>query len=423
MLADIITIGDEILIGQVIDTNSSFIGNELSKEGIQIRRIVSISDKKEVIQRTLQTSMKYSDLVIITGGLGPTNDDITKQALADFFRVGLVRNQDVLENIRKLLHYRGASFTEKNSSQADVPENCIVLNNKNGTAPGMLFHIDKKVLLSLPGVPFEMKALITDEFIPWIRKNFELPAIFHKTLLTTGVPESIMAERLSDFEKQLPENMSLAYLPSPGILRLRLNSYSNSTEKDYQETIFEKQIEKLGQLLGNDFFGYEPVRLEQIIGKLLTGLGNTLSVAESCTGGNIAHLITEIPGSSKYFIGSVVAYSNEIKKKLLNVSEDDLVKHGAVSKQIVIQMAEGAKRLFQTDFAIATSGIAGPDGGTKEKPVGTVWFAVSSPRTTIAMKYNFGENRERTIKRSSIAALNLLRLEIKKIVEKTVEKV
>jgi nicotinamide-nucleotide amidase len=423
MQADIITIGDEILIGQVIDTNSGFIGKELSKIGIPIRRIVSISDKKEVIQRTIDTSLKYSDFAIITGGLGPTNDDVTKLALADYFGAKLVRNQNVLDNIQKLLQYRGAAFTDKNSAQADVPENCIVLNNKNGTAPGMLFQIEDKVVLSLPGVPFEMKSLITDEFIPWIQKNYKLPYLEYKTLLTTGVPESLMADRLSGFEEQLPENMSLAYLPSPGILRLRLSVFGAKDHKDKFKQEFEAQIHQLEKLLGNDLFGYDDNKLEQIIGKLLIEQGKSLSIAESCTGGNIAHMITGVPGSSSYFKGSIVAYSNNIKNKFLDVSEEDLLNYGAVSKQVVIQMAEGAKKMFGTDYAIATSGIAGPGGGTKQKPVGTVWFAVSSPRTTLAIKYNFGENRERTIIRSSIAVLNLLRLEINKIIKKTVEKV
>jgi nicotinamide-nucleotide amidase len=423
MQADIITIGDEILIGQVIDTNSSFIGEELSKIGIQIRRIVSISDKKDVIKRTVDTSIKYSDFTIITGGLGPTNDDITKHALADYFGVKLIRNQDALDNIRKLFRHRGATFTDMNNAQADVPENCIVLNNKYGTAPGMLFQIENKVVLSLPGVPFEMKGLITDEFIPWIQENYSLPYLYYRTLLTTGVGESIMADRLTDFEKQLPENMSLAYLPSPGILRLRLSSFGDKENTDNLTQVFKKQIHQLEEKLGNDLFGYDNDRIEQIIGKLLLAEGKTVSVAESCTGGNVAHMITEIPGSSNYFKGSIVAYSNTIKSKYLNVSDEDLDKYGAVSKQVVTQMAEGAKEMFGTDYAVATSGIAGPGGGTKQKPVGTVWFAVSSPRTTLAMKYNFGENRERTIKRSSIAVLNLLRLEINKIIKKTAEKV
>lgn len=423
MQADIITIGDEILIGQVIDTNSGFIAEELSKIGILIRRIVSISDKKDVIQRTLDTSIKYSDFTIITGGLGPTNDDITKHALADFFGVKLIRNQNVLDNIGKLFRHRGAIFTNMNNAQADVPENCIVLNNKYGTAPGMLFQIENKVVLSLPGVPFEMKALITDEFIPWIQGNYSLPYLYYKTLLTTGIAESEMADRLADFEKQLPENMSLAYLPSPGILRLRLTSFGDKEHTHNLTQVFKEQIHQLEEKLGNDLFGYDNDRLEQIIGKLLIDQGKTLAVAESCTGGNIAHMITEIPGSSNYFKGSIVAYSNTIKSKFLNVSEEDLHNYGAVSKQVVTQMAEGAKKMFNTDYAIATSGIAGPGGGTEQKPVGTVWYAVSSPRTTLAIKTNFGENRERTIKRSSIAVLNLLRLEINKIIKKTVEKV
>jgi nicotinamide-nucleotide amidase len=423
MTADIITIGDEILIGQVIDTNSAFIGAELSKAGIQVNRIISISDKEESIMRALESSMKSSDITIVTGGLGPTNDDITKYTIANFFKVKLTRDHETFENIKKLLHDRGIDFTEKNSSQADVPENCKVLINRNGTAPGMLFREKGKILLSMPGVPFEMKSIFRDEFLPWVKNNFELPNIVHRTFLTTGVAESIMAERLSDFEEQLPQNMSLAYLPSPGILKLRLNSYQAGQPLATQQASFNHQVQNLENLLGTDLFGYEKERMEEIAGRLLAQNKYTLSVAESCTGGNISHLITEIPGSSDYFKGSVVAYSNDIKKKILLVSGEDLDKYGAVSKQVVIQMADGARKVFGTDFAIATSGIAGPAGGTKEKPLGTVWIAVTSPQDTLALKLNFGKHRERTIIRSSIAALNMLRLTIIKIVEKTVEKV
>lgn len=412
MLADLITIGDEILIGQVIDSNSAFIGSELNRVGIKVRRIVSISDNKEDIKRTLESSLKRSDFVIMTGGLGPTNDDITKITLAEFFQVGLVQNKGVLENIRRLLKYRGIEFAEKNSPQADVPENCLVLHNKYGTAPGMLFQNNNKVIVSLPGVPFEMKSLISDELIPWIQKNYDLSEIKHKTFLTTGVPESTMAERLESFEKELPADVSLAYLPSPGILRLRL---SYSSESSYSsENDFKKQCEKLENLLGMDLFGYNNDKLEAIIGSLLKRNKATLAVAESCSGGKIAEMITSIPGASEYFIGGIVAYSNDIKKKILQVSGNNLRQYGAVSKTVVLQMAIGIKELFNTDYAIATSGIAGPTGGSKDKPVGTVWIAVVSPCTTLALKLNFGEHRQRTIIRSSIAALNLLRLEINK---------
>ena len=421
MTANILTIGDEILIGQIVDTNSAFIAAELSKVGIKVNQIVSISDNKKSIISSIDRAIDQCELLVITGGLGPTNDDITKYTLASYYGVGLKRSKIALENIKRILRYRGAEFTEQNSTQADVPENCIVLNNFHGTAPGMLFNENNKVIVSLPGVPFEMKALVTDELIPWLEDNQSMPVIKHKTFMTTGVAESTMALRLVDFEKNLPTNMSLAYLPSPGVLKLRLNS-TGSNEAEI-ESEFDKKTNELEKLLGKDLFGFEGQRMEEVIGQLLSDQKATLSAAESCTGGNIAHLITEIPGASNYFNGCVVAYSNDIKINLLGVDQKSLAKHGAVSKEVVVQMAEGIKKVMNTDYSIATSGIAGPTGGTEDKPVGTVWIAISSPRTTLAIKLNFGTHRERTILRSSIAAMNLLRLEINKIVEKTVKKV
>ncbi len=421
MTANIITIGDEILIGQIVDTNSAFIATELNKIGIKVNQILSISDNKEHIVSTLDRVMEQCDLIILTGGLGPTNDDITKFTLASYFGVGLKRSKVALENIKGILHHRGAKFTELNSTQADVPENCTVLNNAHGTAPGMLFQENNKVIVSFPGVPFEMKALLCDELIPWLKSNYTMPVIKHKTFMTTGVPESTMAMRLSDFEKNLPAHMYLAYLPSPGVLKLRLNS-SGKDLKAIESELNEKSIE-LEQLLGNDLFGYDGARMEEVIGKLLLAQKATLSAAESCTGGNISHLITEISGASTYFKGGVVAYSNEIKANILGVDQRILAKYGAVSKEVVIEMAKGIKKVMNTEYSIATSGIAGPAGGTEDKPVGTVWIAVSSPRATIPIKVNFGNHRERTILRSSIAAMNLLRLELQKNVEKTVEKV
>lgn len=422
MNCEIITIGDEILIGQVIDTNSAFIASELNSIGIRIQQILSVSDKEQVILDAISNAINNADLVIITGGLGPTNDDITKKTLAKYFNTPLVRNPDILEFVTNLLERRGVPMLEINRSQADLPENCIPLFNKNGTAPGMLFNTHNgKVLISLPGVPFEMKALITDEVIPWLKRNFKLPARLQKTFLTTGVPESTMAVRLTDFENELPKLFSLAYLPSPGLLRLRL-SISGKTV-DAVKLLFDEQCKKLENLLGSDLFGYDEDTLESVIGQLLKVNKFTVCTAESCTGGNIAQLITSVPGASEYFKGSIVAYSNCIKEGILKVSKSDLDNFGAVSKQVVVQMAENVKKIFNTDFGIATSGIAGPTGGTEDKPVGTVWVAIASPRTTLAIKLQLGEHRGRTITRSSLAALNMLRLEIIKIVKKTVEKV
>lgn len=422
MNCEIITIGDEILIGQVVDTNSAFIASELNRIGIGIRRIISVSDKENAILESISGSLENADILIITGGLGPTNDDITKKALAKFFNSSLVRNAEILEFITQLLSQRGVQMSEINRSQADLPENCIPLFNRNGTAPGMLFKTsENKVVISLPGVPFEMKALILEEVIPWLRKNFHLPVKLQKTFLTTGVPESTMATRLLNFEAELPQTFSLAYLPSPGLLRLRLSA--GTANADLINVAFEEQCQKLEDLLENDLFGYNEDSLEAVVGRLLRQNNFTLSTAESCTGGNIAQLITGIPGASEYFKGSIVAYSNQIKENFLNISKADLENFGAVSKKVVVEMAENARKLFDTDFSLATSGIAGPTGGTEEKPVGTVWIAIASPRTTLALKFQFGEHRGRTITRSSLAALNILRLEIQKIVKKTVEKV
>lgn len=419
MIADILTIGDEILIGQVVNTNSAFIGDELTKLGIQVNRIISVSDNSEAIVKALDNSLGSVDLIVITGGLGPTNDDITKKTLATYFGVKLVRNNDVLAFVQELLKNRGVQFSELNSLQADVPENCTILMNRNGTAPGMLFKTeDNKIIVSLPGVPFEMRSLITDELIPWLRSNVNLPYRAYKTFLTTGVPESTMAQRLVHFEAEMPANMSLAYLPSPGLLRLRLG-IAGKSEETVRET-FQQMCKKLELELGKDLFGIGNTSLQEVIGQKLLQKKLTLSTAESCTGGNIAHLITEIPGASAYFKGGIVAYSNEIKTGFLGVNASDIEKFGAVSRQVVMQMAEGIRKKFNTDFALATSGIAGPAGGSTEKPVGTVWFAISSQTSCSAIKLNFGEHRERTITRSSLAALNILRLEIDKIVEKTV---
>ncbi len=422
MQADIITIGDEILIGQIVDTNSAFIASEFNKTGIRIRQILSVSDKEESIRVALKESLEHVQLVIITGGLGPTNDDITKNTLAKFFNSKLIRNKEVEKDVENFFAHRGNSIIELNRSQADVPDNCHVINNLNGTAPGMLFQTSEgKVVVSLPGVPFEMIAMIQNGVIPWIKEHFEIPVILNKTFLTTGIAESVLAERLISFEKNLPSNFSLAYLPSPAIVKLRLGVQGDKLEFIRNE--FESYSKQLENNLGENLFGYNDDTLESVVGVLLKNNNFTLSTAESCTGGNIANLITSVSGASEYFKGSIVAYSNEVKMNILGVNKDDLDKFGAVSEQVVTQMADRVKKLLNTDFAIATSGVAGPTGGSPEKPVGTVWIAIASPTNTSAIKINVGNHRGRNITRSSLAALNLLRLSILKIVEKTVEKV
>jgi len=406
MKAVIITIGDEILIGQTIDTNSAWIANKLNLIGVDIIKIISISDKKDEIIKALDDSKQVADLVLITGGLGPTNDDITKKTLADYFGVKLVLNKVVLEHIEKFVIKRKAHMNERNIKQAEVPENCIILNNTIGTAPGMLFKHDEKTIISMPGVPFEMKELMNRHVIPLINEQEKDLHIIHKNVLTQGVPESKLAEILEKWESNLPESISLAYLPSPGLIKLRL------TAKGIQKETLEKEIENsvhgLEQVIPEFICGYDSEKLEELIGEHLKNIKKTVSTAESCTGGNIAHLITSIPGSSEYYKGSVVAYSNEIKQKVLLVNRSSLDAYGAVSKQVVEEMAKGIINVYGTDFAIATSGIAGPDGGTKEKPVGITWIAVANHSDIYSKKYIFGDQRERNIQRASLTALNML---------------
>ncbi|MBN2347825.1 MAG: competence/damage-inducible protein A [Bacteroidales bacterium] len=406
MNAEIITIGDEILIGQIVDSNSAFIANQLNEAGIKVKRIFSISDNKEDIIHAINNAFTDCDLVLITGGLGPTNDDITKHTLAEYFNSKLVRNPEVLAHIEDLLGRRGVQIIERNIQQADLPDNCRIINNIYGTAAGMWFEKNNKILVSMPGVQYEMREMMTNYIIPTLIKEHNLPVILHKTVLTYGLPESVMAEKIKNWENQLPEDIKLAYLPSPGILKLRLSAYGNNLQ--FLSNLVNKTLMGLQKIIPDNIFGYDNDRLEQLIGGLLQKNKTTCATAESCTGGRIAELITAVPGASRYFKGSVVAYSNDVKTSVLNVNQQHLEKFGAVSKEVVIEMAEGVKHLLLTDYAIATSGIAGPDGGTQEKPVGTVWIAVASPGATIAQKFQMGEHRGRNIEKSAIAALFML---------------
>lgn len=421
MQASIITIGDEILIGQVVDTNSAFMAIELNKIGVKVVQTYSISDTEEAIISTLDNAVELSDLVLITGGLGPTKDDITKHALANYFKCGLVRHQETYKRVEARMKQFGVKISEINKSQADVPENCSVLLNNAGSAPGMLFTSDNTTIVSMPGVPFEMKDIMQTGVIPYLKNNFTLPVLLHKTYLTVGVGESMLAERLEDFENSLPNNFSFAYLPSPGTVRLRLSC--NGENYDELSVAFAQQGQLLENHLGDDLFGFDNDTLESIVGSLLRDNGFTISTAESCTGGNIAKVFTSVPGASDYFMGSIVSYSNQAKSELLEVPEDILQTYGAVSKQAVEYMANNVKIKFKSDFGIATSGVAGPGGGTPEKPVGTVWICIASPKRTLSLKFGLGENRERTVIRSTILALNLVRKEIKSIVKKTSNKV
>ena len=409
MKAELITIGDELLIGQTIDTNGSWLAEQLNLLGITVSQISSIRDNREHIISSLQNAQSRSELVILTGGLGPTNDDITKSTLCEFFDSELVLNEQVLEKIEAYFNSRSLKMIKVNSDQAMLPNNCQYLKNERGTASGMWFKKDGVDFISLPGVPYEMKGIFLDEILPVLKAQYSISTVVNKTVKTQGIGESFLAEIIKDWEKKLIDSgLKLAYLPSPGIVKLRITAFGNN-EAELSARI-DDSIENLKKLIPKYIFGYEKDRIEEVVGQLLKEKGSSLSLAESCTGGNIAHLITGVSGSSNYFKGSVVAYSNDIKQQVLNVDPKSIQQNGAVSKQVVEQMATGVRNSFKSDYSIATSGVAGPTGGTKQKPVGTVWIAVAYNEGVVSKKFNFGNNRERNIQISSLSALNMLRL-------------
>lgn len=412
MKATIITIGDEILIGQIVDTNSASIARKLNNAGITIVEKCSIGDTREDIIATVGRAIERSEVVIITGGLGPTKDDITKHTLAKMFNSELRYNATEGEHVRQLLERRGIAFTDLNRGQAMLPECCTVLHNAHGTAPGMWFDTERGgVVVSLPGVPFEMEHLMDDEVIPRLKARFELMSIVHLTLITRGIPESILAERISEWEDALPNYMHLAYLPAPNVVRLRLSAY----DVDEQEArrAMNLEFEKLRTIIGDNIVGMEGATLEERVHEILTARGLKLAVAESCTGGTIASKFTAIAGASQYFMAGVVSYSNASKRDILGVSQESIDRYGAVSEQVAREMAEGVRRIAGADYAIATTGIAGPTGGSDEKPVGTVWMAVATPTKTIAIMRNSGTDRGQIISRASAYAIELLYNELK----------
>lgn len=410
MVAKIISIGDELLIGQVINTNASWMGELLNRNGIRVSQIKAIADDKEAIIEAIDSGFKSADLILLTGGLGPTKDDITKHTLCEYFDTKLVFNEEAYRRIQEIFRLRSFKVTAVNKAQADLPESCTPLTNINGTASGMWFEKNGKVLVSMPGVPFEMKPMMENEVISRVKAKYKTPVILHKTIMTQGVGESFLAKKIEDWENSLPKNIKLAYLPQPGIVRLRLSATGENKEKC--KKFIANLVEKLNLLIGDLIFGYDDILLEEAVGESLKLHQKTVATAESCTGGYIAHLLTSIAGSSSYFKGSAVTYANEIKENILGVSHEDLEKHGAVSETVVKQMALGAKEKFGTDYAIATSGIAGPDGGTEEKPVGTTWIAIASPKGILAEKHHFGEHRGRNIRRAALTALFMLKKEI-----------
>ena len=408
--ASIITIGDELLIGQTIDTNSAFIAQELNKIGVWVRRRVAVGDVWDDIWQTLDEEGNHSQIIIITGGLGPTADDITKPLLCKYFGGKLIVNEKVLDHVKYLfekVYRRPGPILERNLKQAEVPDVCTVLHNARGSAPGMWFKKNKTVFISLPGVPHEMKGLITDEVIPGLLQEFKMPAIVHRTAFTVGQGESMIAERLIDFEASLPSGIKLAYLPNYGMVKLRLTAIGD--DKEQVEKDLAPIFEKLQVLVKEWLVTNEDEGLEVVIGKILKANGKTMGTAESCTGGYIAHLVTSIPGSSAYFKGSVVSYANEIKENLLDVDHETLEKNGAVSEETVTEMVKGAIKNLRVDYALATSGIMGPDGGSEEKPVGTVWIGVGNKDKIETLKLNLRFDRQRNIAMTASNALNFLR--------------
>ena len=411
MLAEIITIGDEILIGQIVDTNSAWMAQQLNSIGIKVKQITSVSDDADHIIEALTAAERRTQIILITGGLGPTKDDITKFTLARYFNMGMRRDQGVLEQVESFFKKINRPMIESNTRQADVPDGCVVVPNKNGTAPCMWFEHNNNIIVSMPGVPFEMMYLMEEEILPRIKKAFKLPAIYHKTILTAGLGESFLAEQIEDIENSLPDAIKLAYLPKLGQVRLRLSTSGPDEEKLKEEVeVYTRQIVNR---IRRYVVAEEDVALEKALLDLMKGRGLTLSTAESCTGGFIAHLITKHPGSSAVYAGGAVAYSYELKESVLGVKAETLATYGAVSEQTVKEMASGAVAHFNTDYSVAVSGIAGPDGGTDDKPVGTVWIAVASRTGAVAKMFTFGNKRIQNIERSAMSALSMILNQVK----------
>ena len=411
MRATIVTIGDEILIGQILDTNSRYISRALNSHGIVVAERTSIGDNRAQIVETLDRALSQSEVIIITGGLGPTKDDITKHTLCEYFNSTLRYDEVEAEHIRTMLATRNIAFNDLNRGQAMVPECCTVLHNAHGTAPGMWFEKDGHVVISLPGVPFEMQHLIDEEVMPRLAAHFELREIVHRTMITFGIAESILAERISAWEEALPEYLHLAYLPAPNIVRLRLSAYEVEGKKIGQE--IDAQFEKLRSIIPDNIAGFEEATVEELVHNILINRGYTLAVAESCTGGAIASKFTAQAGASAYFLCGIVSYSNESKCNVLGVQMSDIEQYGAVSEQVAVAMAQGARAISGANFAVSTTGIAGPTGGSAEKPVGTVWIGIATPDKCFAVRKNCGTDRSQIISRATAYAIAMLYDELK----------
>lgn len=406
MNAIVVSIGDELLIGQTINTNAGWMGAELNKIGVEVIEVLTISDKREAIEQAMEYGESKANIVLITGGLGPTKDDITKKVFADYFNAPLIENKRALENVEGFFKRYNRPMLPVNKLQALVPAGSQMLLNKAGTAPGMWMENENAVFVSMPGVPSEMRYLMENEVLPRLKKKFKLPVIVHKTIMTQGVGESYIADEIEDIEDGLPNYIKLAYLPSPGLVKLRLSGKGEDAEKLDGE--IESIFDKIESRIKDAVFSRKESSLQEVIGEKLKEKGLTISTAESCTSGALAARITSVPGSSAYFMGGVVAYSNEVKNKQLGVPKETLDEFGAVSEATVRKMAVGVKKLFGTDYAISTSGIAGPDGGTDEKPVGTVWIAVAGPEGVLAERFQMGKGRERVVAKTILTSLGLL---------------
>ena len=408
--AEIISIGDELLYGQTLDTNAHWISHKLDEYNIKVFQRTTIGDDADQILNAFATAAERVDIVLITGGLGPTKDDLTKSLLAEYFGVGMVRHEEVLRDITLLFAKASREVTALNAQQADLPANCQKITNPVGTAPGMWFYENNTVFVAMPGVPYEMKSIMTQGILPKLHEMFSKGVLHHHIIKTIGITESSLSDLIEDWEVNLPNHIKLAYLPTKGQVKLRMTGSGDDLNTLKQEIDVLKMA--IMPKIAKYVYGFGTDSLEGVIGQLLNNNNLTLATAESCTGGYLAHMITSVPGSSRYFKGSVIAYSNEVKIAQLGVSTEDLKQQGAVSEEVAKAMAEGVKKELNADIAIATTGIAGPDGGTAEKPVGTVWIAYSDKHKTLAKKFNFSRDRTFIVHWSALAALNMIRLNV-----------
>ncbi|MDQ3050240.1 MAG: competence/damage-inducible protein A [Bacteroidota bacterium] len=414
MICEIITIGDELLIGQVVDTNSAWMASRLNLIGVRVKQITSVSDDSNHIIEALNAARKRAEVILITGGLGPTRDDLTKETLCNYFQSDLIEDQKVVDDLTRFFKSRGRELTATNRRQAEIPVKSIPIYNSHGTAPGMWFEDQGQVFVSMPGVPYEMKAMMEDMVLPKLAATFHLPKVFHYSIITTGVGESFLADLIKDWEDQLPDYIKLAYLPSIAMVKLRLSCYAADVTKEHELMV---EVEKVKLLIHNYIFGFNDDTPESIIGSLLLERKETLAIAESCTGGYLSHLVTSMPGCSSYYIGSTISYANKVKTEFLGVDAGSIETEGAVSEKVARAMASGVRAKLGTTWAISTTGIAGPGGGTEEKPVGTVWIGLAGPHGVTAQMFQFGHNRLRNIQATSLFAFKMLRNQILGIIE------